>query len=260
VTNKLDGMEQLIIYRCNNGIKLINPALEQAESPLVQKEQRTGHTVGEILDLPFNFYFLNTQGETQLMNAESARMCGFKSVEDSLGKSLQDVSLEQSANTLIDNCATVINEGILKIFEEENVRKDGTSLNFLSIKCPWYDYEERIQGVFGCSIVLGKHGLASSLSTIVSLGLFDSTQIPLANPVAVSGLKINKSYLSKREIECLQLTIKGYTAKRIARELNISHRTVEEYLFNIRVKTGTSSKSELIEMTIDQFMPMVFPS
>jgi len=35
--------------------------------------------------------------------------------------------------------------------------------------------------------------------------------------------------------------------------LGISYRTVEEYLTNIRVKAGASSKSELIKMTIENF-------
>ncbi|EHL30187.1 hypothetical protein LDG_7934 [Legionella drancourtii LLAP12] len=56
----------------------------------------------------------------------------------------------------------------------------------------------------------------------------------------------------------MHLTIKGYTAKRIARELGISHHTIEEYLLNIRIKMGAASKSELIEMTIDEFIPVDF--
>ena len=258
MSNSTGLLEDLIIYRYKNGIKLIKYTPEEFNASSVHEGLNTGHTVGAILELPFNFYFLNTQGTTQLMNEESALMCGFKSAEDALGKSLFDVSQVESAKTLINNCAEVINDEVLKIFEEENTRKDGENLNFLSIKCPWYDLDETILGIFGCSIVLGKHGLANALSSIIALGLFDSDKIPLTNPNSLAQLKINKTYLSKREIECLQLTIKGYTAKRIARQLGISHRTVEEYLFNIRIKTGTSSKAELIEMTIDHFMPMIF--
>jgi len=260
MTKSADLLKALIIYRYKNGVKLINPESEHLDARLSAAGFRTGHTVDSILKLPFNFYFLNTQGTTQLMNEESALMCGFKSAEDALGKSLFDVSHEESAKTLINNCAEVINDNVLKIFEEENTRKDGEHLNFLSIKCPWYDLDDSILGVFGCSIVLGKHGLANALSSVIDLGLFDSDKIPLTNPNSLTQLKINKTYLTKREIECLQLTIKGYTAKRIARQLNISHRTVEEYLCNIRIKTGTSSKAELIEMTIDHFMPLVFSS
>lgn len=220
--------------------------------------QKTNHTVGSVLSLPFNFYFLNTHGKTQLMNEESALMCGFSSAEDSIGKSLFDVSNEESAANLINNCSEVINSNSVKIFEEQNIRKDGLNLQFLSIKCPWYDELNAIIGVFGCSIVLGKHGLATSLSAVMELNLFDSDKMPGNKQNQTSSLINNKTYLSKRELECLHLTIKGYTAKRIARELGISHRTVEEYLVNIRIKTGASSKAELIEMTIDEFISIDF--
>ena len=87
----------------------------------------------------------------------------------------------------------------------------------------------------------------------MALDLFSYDKMPFINPTGAPLLTNHKTNLSKREIECLQLTIKGYTAKRIGRELGISNRTVEEYLVNIRIKMGVSSKAELIEMTIDEF-------
>jgi DNA-binding CsgD family transcriptional regulator len=248
-------LQTLQIYRFANGIKLID--LEKSSS-MSHVGQKTSHTVASVLALPFNFFFLNTQGKTQLMNEESALICGFSSAEDSIGKSLFDVSSEESATNLINNCSEVINSNSIKIFEEQNIRKDGLNLQFLSIKCPWYDESNVIKGVFGCSIVLGKHSLAASLSAVLELNLFDSDKMPVTKQNQTSSLINNKTYLSKRELECLQLTLKGYTAKRIGRELGISHRTVEEYLVNIRVKTGASSKAELIEMTIDEFIPLDF--
>ncbi|CDZ76420.1 response regulator FixJ [Legionella massiliensis] len=238
------------IYRCQNGIRLVNPT-EATLLPDNNYGQATPHTVSSVLALPFNFFFLNTQGQTELMNDECALICGFQSAADSIGKSLYDVSEKESAKDLIDNCTEVIKSKTVGIFEEENLRNDGTSLEFLTIKCPWYDERAQVIGVFGCSIVLGKHKLASSLSAVIQLGLFDSEQLPMKG---TNNLNINKNYLSKREMDCLQLTIKGYTAKRIGRELGISHRTVEEYLVNLRMKMGASSKAELIEMTIDQFI------
>ena len=242
------------IYRFQNGIKLIN----QSPSPLSSLEglYATTHTVASILALPFNFYFLNLQGKTELMNEECALICGFDSVEKSIGKSLFDVSEQKSAKNLIDNCLDVINSQAVKVFEEENLRKDGLGLDFLTIKCPWYDTGTTIIGVFGCSIVLGKHKLASSLSEIIELGLFNTMQLSAKQDQPLSSFNMKQSYLSRREMECLQLTIKGYTAKRIARELKISHRTVEEYLINIRMKMGATSKAELIEMTIERFLPI----
>jgi DNA-binding CsgD family transcriptional regulator len=107
--------------------------------------------------------------------------------------------------------------------------------------------DNRVIGVFGCSIVLGRHSLASSLSSVMALGLFHSETISAESDKEplVASLTFK---LSKREMDCLQLAIKGYTAKKIAKVMNISYRTVEEYLINIRMKTGAGSKAELIEM------------
>lgn len=228
------------LYRWKSGVKLVAP---DATGDLHTHGQYTGYDVASVLALPFNFYFLDKQGNTQMMNEESALICGFKSAEDAVGKSLFDVSMPDSASRLIENCAYVMQAQVVNIFEEQNQKKDGNSLHFLSIKCPWYGLDNTIIGVFGCSIVLGQHGLASSLSTVIGLGLFESegsSQTPKLNQLTVK--------LSKREMDCFRWTLKGYTAKKIAKELGISYRTVEEYLVNIRKKTGAGSKAELLEM------------
>ncbi len=53
--------------------------------------------------------------------------------------------------------------------------------------------------------------------------------------------------LSHRQLQIMQLTIRGKTAKEIAKSLNLSRRTVEYYLEIIKEKTNSSSKAELIE-------------
>lgn len=58
---------------------------------------------------------------------------------------------------------------------------------------------------------------------------------------------------SKREVECIYLTVRGKSAKQISNELKISRRTVEEYLTNIKVKMGVYTKSELIDNAINLF-------
>jgi DNA-binding CsgD family transcriptional regulator len=57
----------------------------------------------------------------------------------------------------------------------------------------------------------------------------------------------NGVYLTKREIDCAQKLIIGYSIKEMAQELNLSPRTVEEYINNIKIKTGTNTKSHAIQ-------------
>ncbi|MBT4880561.1 MAG: helix-turn-helix transcriptional regulator [Alphaproteobacteria bacterium] len=54
--------------------------------------------------------------------------------------------------------------------------------------------------------------------------------------------------LSKREIECLQYLSKGETAKGVARKLELSPRTIEFYIRNIKEKTGYNRRSDLISL------------
>ncbi len=66
-------------------------------------------------------------------------------------------------------------------------------------------------------------------------------------------LMINNSIikLSPREVECIFHFSQGKTAKEIARILSISPRTVEDYIKNVKLKTGQSSKSALADMLKD---------
>lgn len=53
--------------------------------------------------------------------------------------------------------------------------------------------------------------------------------------------------LSNRESECIRLLLQGYAASQIAEILNLSKRTVEHYIENVKLKTNCYTKLELIE-------------
>lgn len=54
--------------------------------------------------------------------------------------------------------------------------------------------------------------------------------------------------LTKRELDCLIQLSKGNTAKETARALNISHRTVETHLGNIKLKFNMQKKTEVLSV------------
>lgn len=56
----------------------------------------------------------------------------------------------------------------------------------------------------------------------------------------------DQEYLSRREVECLQYLLRGQSLKSIAQLLNISIRTVETHINNIKRKLGCNYKSELL--------------
>jgi LuxR family transcriptional regulator, quorum-sensing system regulator SolR len=60
--------------------------------------------------------------------------------------------------------------------------------------------------------------------------------------------QIAEKNLTTRELECLKLIVKGFSAKMVAKKLNISSRTVERHLENIKAKYHFSSRLQLIEL------------
>lgn len=58
-------------------------------------------------------------------------------------------------------------------------------------------------------------------------------------------------YLTPRECDCLYALASGRTVKTVARELYLSHRTVEFYLKNLKAKFGCSNKGELLALVAE---------
>jgi DNA-binding CsgD family transcriptional regulator len=54
--------------------------------------------------------------------------------------------------------------------------------------------------------------------------------------------------ITKRELDCLQLIVQGFTAKEVARVLSISTRTVENYCEKLKIKFGCRRKQDLIAL------------
>ena len=59
--------------------------------------------------------------------------------------------------------------------------------------------------------------------------------------------RVNLQFITQREREILNLIAEGYKSTEIADDLNISVRTVEKYLYNLRRKTNLRNTSSLLD-------------
>ena len=73
---------------------------------------------------------------------------------------------------------------------------------------------------------------------------------PQANAAAAAGVSL--SLLSAREREVMQLALQGLPSKLIAKQLNLSHRTVEHHRSRLLEKLGVASMAELMRLNYRQ--------
>ena len=62
----------------------------------------------------------------------------------------------------------------------------------------------------------------------------------------IKSIPCENGVLTKREWDCVKLSLKGKSAKEVARVLGISHRTVEVYLSNAKRKFNSKNIMELL--------------
>jgi DNA-binding CsgD family transcriptional regulator len=60
-----------------------------------------------------------------------------------------------------------------------------------------------------------------------------------------------KIALSKRELDCAKLLLSGLTSKEIGSHLNLSYRTIEDYISSLKRKFNARNKSDLIVKLLD---------
>lgn len=63
----------------------------------------------------------------------------------------------------------------------------------------------------------------------------------------------NPSNLTKRELECLFYLSRGYTIKEVAKTLELSPKTVDQYMERIRLRLNLSLRSELVKFYFTHF-------
>ncbi|HAT9877502.1 TPA: PAS domain-containing protein [Legionella pneumophila subsp. pneumophila] len=143
-----------------------------------------------------------------------SRSAGYGSLGEITNKTDTDFSWHEYATQLRNNDRSVIEARRSQSHYEQIIRHDGTYVNILTKKSPLVDSSSELIGLIGFSIALPQsHGIAA---------------------------------LSARERECLYYLSKGFTDKKIAKQLIISPRTVETHLGNAKYKLGVSTRAELI--------------
>lgn len=241
-----DTSQELIILPYKSGMKLIRPRKRnESDSKITAMPYKT---IGDAMAIPCNVYFLDHESRLVAGNEPTAQTMHFDSVSKAIGKSLSDTWDPESAKRAHDNDLIIKKSKQGAFFEELEPLEHEAPNNLLSIKLPWYDSDDRVLGVFGFAVVLGRQPLSQSLADINSFGFLLSLQPQTFTLSHINILEQEQQiYLGARELEIFRLLIVGKRCPEIAAMTGLSPRTVEHYIVNIKSKFGVDYKHELIE-------------
>lgn len=129
---------------------------------------------------------------------------------------------QKYADIYIKDDQNVMETGIPRInYKELHQQLDGTIKTVLVSKIPLYDEYKQVKGLLGFYIDISIQEIFTTIR------------------------------LSKRQMECLFYLVRGMSAKQIARKLNLSNRTVEDYLENLKLKFDCTHRSDLVIKAIE---------
>lgn len=176
---------------------------------------------------------------------KSAKILGFESRDKMLGLHMSDIPCDIETEELCQQRDHVLASNKLIEVLDIHPYADGNIQVHYAKRFPYYDETGQLVGVMSLA-----HELNSRLFSKLIFALIQSDRkFHVANNLNRSyELVVDKIHdLTQRELECFFYLLRGYTAKKIASTLGISSRTVEVFIEGLKRKTGSHSKSELIE-------------
>jgi DNA-binding CsgD family transcriptional regulator len=185
-----------------------------------------------------NLYYYSKNVNSQYLdcNEATANKLNLVSLKDIKGKNDNDFGWsKERIHFLRKHDLEVLKSRVASgRIERQFTTTSGNTLQLMSYKTPLF-VDDKLVGISGFSLD------------------FSSIHLSDNNKTQEFMLSLRKKF-SCRESEVLFHLARGKSARDISQKLNLSKRTVESYLNNIKSKTGVSTKSELIEKIIDGFI------
>jgi len=187
-------------------------------------------------------------GNYLLANDNKAEVYGLPS-HKIIGKNDKDFFEELDVKQLQANDKIAIMNPSTQIFLE-TITHPISSLKkctYLSFKTKIQDNVNNIIGSFGIAFHLKNNNLAEITKIINTFNLIP----PMPIMMLPDTTNFCNKPLTQREKQCAYFLTRGMSAKEIATILNISPKTIETYIANMKLKLGCYKRSQLIGKILD---------
>lgn len=192
-------------------------------------------------DSPCQIYLKDKHGKILECNEKQAKIAGFDKGQELVGLYNEDLLPRDVVQSIITNDQETLATQTLKICVESakftHANGPNDSMNYcLSYKFPHYTTQGKLIGLMGVSFDIHSY---SSIDLNPHSPLLKHFLIsPIDHPAI--------QQLSPKQKICLKHLLQGKTYKEIGEKMHLSHRTIEQYVENLKNIFGCQNKSELI--------------
>lgn len=167
-----------------------------------------------------------------------------------------DLPCAEFADKYVHDDRVAMTTGSLQILEPTK-GIDGRLIFLLSIKYPFFDEDTQQQGIIGFSKIIHDQSLQPLLPVLKAA---EKQQLKISD--ALFGTTVNQhtvAPLTERELDVLYYLLHGLSYKKIAEQLNLSIRTIEDYIEHIKYKCQCNSKYALFDFAIHHGLMSIIP-
>ncbi len=176
---------------------------------------------------------------------------GFDNEELIIGKQDTDCAWAEKTHLYLQHEADTLNN-IVYTSIQPTLLSSGEQIWMNNYKFPIIDDKNKIQGIMVIAHVIEIPSWNKTLCQLDEKNRFNLEQYFIGKPVFEN--------LTKRESEVLFFIARGKSTKCIANILNISSRTVEKHVENIKIKFNCRKKNEIIDYAISQGYIAIIPN
>lgn len=194
-------------------------------------------------------------------NKYTAQMFGYKDEDNMVGIDAYGMKCPavESAPQFIRQDKMVMETGIEITMLDIHTYANGENKILITKKSP-YIFENEIAGsICHCTEINAELLSHVCAALIQSDKNYYSKQNGNNRSYILSKPNLHKQ-LTDREMDCIFYLLRGNTMKKIAKHLNISPRTVETHLEQIKYKLNCANKSEIVEQCLAAGMLNYIPS
>lgn len=193
-------------------------------------------------------YWKDKNGLYLGVNHQFLQTSNMQSCNDAIGKTDRDLLWSEQAHAMMNHDQEIIYTRQTKTYLESARSPKNGIISYLSYKTPLRSRNGKTIGVFGLSFAV--HDENSIANALNETAIQINKQMNSGKPDSHLIFNNASNQLSKQQINCLYYLVRGFTIKQIAAQLDLSNRTVEHYLNNIKNKLNCRTRAELIDKAL----------